>query len=147
MATNFLHPGKSSLADQIKDTERKRLIRQRKVSVQADKLVQDIYQEITAPGSLLVACGVGFIMGELTKCQAPKFRGTAKTTPLNTAMSFITSAHTLYSALPLTLLIKSLYQSDSSDKSLHTQAQPTMASERAATSHDRRRSIVPPTKT
>ncbi|WP_292435298.1 hypothetical protein [Methylobacter sp.] len=141
----------SSLADQIKDTERKRLIHKRKISMQVDKLVQDIHQEITAPGSLLLAGGIGFIVGELTKrSQAPKLRGatTAQTSPLKVATSLITSAHTLYSALPLTLLIKSLYQSDAPGQSLQPQTRPVMASERAAKSRDRRkRSIVPPTRT
>lgn len=147
------HEKPSSLADQIKHTERMRLIRQQKVSIQADKLAQDIYQEITAPGSLLLACGIGFIMGEFTKRQAPKLRGatgstTAKTTPLKSAMSLMTSAHTLYSALPLTLLIKSFYKSDASGQSLQAQSHPTMASERTAKSQDRRkRPVVSPTKT
>lgn len=141
----------SSLADQIKDTERNRLIHKRKVSLQADKLVQDIHQEITAPGSLLLAGGIGFIIGELTKRnQVPKLRGatTAQTSPLKVAVNLITSAHTLYSALPLTLMIKSLYQSDAPDQSLQPQTRQAVASERTAKSQDRRkRPIVPPTRT
>jgi hypothetical protein len=148
-ANSLNHRKPLSLADQIKDTERKRLIREQKISVQADKLFQKIQQEITAPGSLLLACGIGFIMGEFTKRRTPKFRGatTAQKSPLKVAMSLITSAHTLYSALPLTLLIKSFYQSDASGQSLQAQTHPAVASERAAKSQDRRRRpIVPPTK-
>ncbi|HEY8035264.1 MAG TPA: hypothetical protein VIF37_06715 [Methylobacter sp.] len=149
MTADSLNQGKqpSSLEDQIKDTERKRLIHEWKVNAQADKLVQDIHQQITAPGTLLLACGIGFIIGELSKRQAPKSKspGTAKKTPLKAAMSFITSAHTLYSALPLTWLIKSFYQPDASGQSPQRQAYPVTASERAAKSQDRRRRpIVPP---
>lgn len=134
----------SSLADQIKDTERKRLIHKRKISMQVDKLVQDVHQEITAPGSLLLASGIGYIIGELTKRnKAPKLRGaTTAQSPLKVAMNLITSAHTLYSALPLTLMIKSLYQSDAPGQSLQPQTR------HAAKSQDRRKSpIVPPTRT
>jgi hypothetical protein len=146
MTADSLNQGKqpSSLEDQIKDTERKRLIHEWKVNAQADKLVQDIHQQITAPGTLLLACGIGFIIGELSKRQAPKSKSpeTAKKTPLKAAMSFITSAHTLYSALPLTWLIKSFYQPDASGQS--PQPHPVTASERAAKSRDRRRSPIVP---
>lgn len=139
----------SSLEDEIKDTERDRLIREWKVNAHADKLVQDIHQEITAPGSLLLACGIGFILGELSKRrQAPKSDRTDKKSFLKAAMGFITSTHTLYSALPLSWLIKLFYRQDASGKSSQKQAHTAMASERSAGSQDRRRRpTVPPVKT
>lgn len=140
----------SSLKDEIKDTERHRLIHEWKLSAQADKLVQDIHQQITAPGTLLLACGIGFIIGELSKRRpAPKSDRTGgKKSPFKAAISFITSAHTLYSALPLSWLIKSFYRPDSSGQPSQKQVHPAMASERTAPSQDRRKKpIVPPTRT
>lgn len=138
----------SSLEDEIKDTERDRLIREWKVNAHADKLVQDIHQEITAPGSMLLACGIGFILGELSKRrQAPKSDRTDKKSFLKAAMSFITSTHTMYSALPLSWLIKFFYRQNASGKSSQKQVHPTMASGWSAGSQDRRRPTAPPVKT
>jgi hypothetical protein len=148
MTANHLGQNKtSSLTDQIKDTERKRLIHEHKVSVQAEKLLQDIHQEITAPGTLLLAGGIGFILGEFTKRQAPKPGAPKTAAPLKTVKSLISTANTLYSALPITWLIKSFYQSNASGKSSQRRAQPLTPSEWAAKSNDRRRPVVPPIKT
>jgi hypothetical protein len=121
MTSLFLtHKKATSLEDQIRDTERHRELHQRKLHLQADKLAQDIQQEITDPGSLLLACGIGFIMGEITKRQAPKTAGKRETSPLKTAMTLMNSAQTLYAALPLTWLIKSLTEPEASSRKPNT---------------------------
>jgi len=111
-----------SLATQIRDAERQVLQRQLRVGVRTDGLVRKIHRQMTAPATLLLAGGVGFIIGELTKRQTPNSSGTAdksraaKTSPLRTALSFMTSIHTLYTALPLAWLIKSFHQPGASDR-------------------------------
>lgn len=94
------------LANQIRDAERRVSNRQRSVGVHAATLARQVRQQMTAPASLLLAGGVGFILGELTRCQAPAQGGTAQphaaaATPVRTTLTLITTAHTLYMALPL----------------------------------------------
>ena len=105
-----------SLRTQIRNVERELLNRQQRTGVRTATLVRKIQQQMTAPATLLLASGIGFILGELTQCQTAKSRGapdklrTTKTTPLRTALNLMTSIHTLYSALPLAWLMKSFYQ-------------------------------------
>jgi hypothetical protein len=111
-----------SLKAQIRDTELQVLKHQQRVDVHSIILIQKIRQQMTAPATLLLAVGIGFISGELTKRQTPKLRGAAeadnsreaKTTPLSTALNFITLAHTLYSALPMPLKMRYFHQPDAS---------------------------------
>jgi hypothetical protein len=55
---------------------------------------------VTAQATLLLAGGIGFILGELTQRQTTKSRGaadkvrTTETTPLRTGLNLITSIHT-----------------------------------------------------
>jgi len=76
------------------------LICQQGVGVRAATLIKKIHQEITAPSTLLLAGGIGFIIGELTKPQTTNIRDTAnkqsatETSPLRTALNLITSVHT-----------------------------------------------------
>ena len=105
-----------SLRAQIRAAERKLLNRQQRVGVRTATLVRNIHQQVTAPATLLLAGGIGFILGELTQRQTAKSHGaadklgTTKTTPLRTALNLMTSIHTLYSALPLAWLMQSFYQ-------------------------------------
>lgn len=104
-----------SLTTQIKDVEQQVLDRQRKVGIRTAMLIRKTYQQMTDPVTLLLASGIGFIIGELTKRCPQKLRGAAskphaaETTPLKTALSLITSARTLYTALPLAWMMKSYY--------------------------------------
>ena len=106
-----------SLATHIREAERQVLIRQRCVDVRAATLVRTIHRQLTAPATLLLAGGVGFIIGELTKRQAynshdiagkPRVAGTSS--PLRIALNLMTSVHTLYTALPIAWIIKSFHQ-------------------------------------
>lgn len=105
-----------SLTSQIKDAEWQVLTRQRDVDLRAATLVHKIHQQMTAPATLLLAGGIGFIIGELTKRQTHKSRGTADkphaaaTTPLRTALNLMASVQTLYTALPIAWMMKSYYQ-------------------------------------
>ena len=75
--------------------------RQRGVGVCVATLVRQIRQQMTAPASLLLAVGFGFIIGELTQRQPRIFLGNAdqpraaETTLLRTALNLLASAHTL----------------------------------------------------
>ncbi|MBU2568790.1 MAG: hypothetical protein KJ725_01920 [Gammaproteobacteria bacterium] len=109
--------GIRSLKHRIRDAEAQLLNRQRKVDTRAAALVRNIHQQITAPATLLLAGGIGFIIGELTKRQNSKYRGTTdkpvaiETSPLNTALSLMTSMRTLYTTLlSLAWIIKSYHQ-------------------------------------
>lgn len=105
-----------SLTVQIRQAERQVLKRQRGVGIRADMVARKIRQQMTAPATLLLAGGIGFIIGELTKRRPPKFRGAADksgiagTTPLRTVLNLVTTAHTFYRALPLVWLMTSFRQ-------------------------------------
>jgi hypothetical protein len=107
-----------SLESQIRDVERQVLQRQQKVGIRTTRLVQKIHQQLTAPTTLLLAGGIGFIMGELTarRTRTPDSRGNtdkpqvAVTSPLTTALNLITSVRTLYMALPIAWIMKSFNQ-------------------------------------
>jgi hypothetical protein len=104
-----------SLAARIRQAERQVAKRQRGVDVQSGRLVRQIHQQMTAPGTLLLAGGIGFIIGELTKRQTPKMLGAVETTPWRTALNLATSAHTLYTALPLAWIVKSFHSRGTPD--------------------------------
>ena len=88
----------TSLTTQIRDAEQQIVIRQRGVGVRAATLIKKIHQEITAPSTLLLTVGIGFIIGELTKRQTTNNRGnankqrTTETSPLRTALNLMISA-------------------------------------------------------
>ena len=102
-----------SLTAQIRAVEQQIVIRQQEVGVRTATLIKKIHQEITAPSTLLLAGGTGFIIGELTNRQTTNLRDTAnkqnatETSPLRTALNLLTSVHTLYTALPIAWIIKS----------------------------------------
>ncbi len=105
-----------SLSAQIRDAERQVLKRQQEVGVRTSTLIQKTHQQMTAPATLLLAGGIGFIIGELTKHRTSNSRGTtdkpraAETSPLMTALNLITSVRTLYMALPIAWIMKSYNQ-------------------------------------
>jgi hypothetical protein len=122
-----------SLTAQIRDAERKVLIRQRGFDDRAAMLTRKIHQQMTKPVTLLLASGIGFILGELTQCQNPKSHSAtdepraAETTPLRTTLNFMTFAHTLYTALPLVWMMESFKQPGTSDQVDNQQVQPVTA--------------------
>jgi hypothetical protein len=122
-----------SLTARIRGAERQIVIRQRRVDVRAADAVRTIQRQLTAPASLLLAGGVGFIIGELTKRRVSKLPGTADktdagaTTPLKTALNLITSVHTLYTALPVAWMMKSLHQAGTAEQPPAGQFRPAAA--------------------
>ena len=128
-----------SLTAQIKNAEQQISIRQREAGVRADTLTRKIHQQITAPSTLLLAGGIGFIIGELTKRQTSKNRGaagkqrTTGTSPLRTALNLMTTVHTLYTALPIAWKIKFFHQyGSSSQQASDLQSEPESAASGAA---------------
>ncbi len=115
-----------TLRAQIRAAERELLNREQRVGVRTAILVRNVHQQMTAPATLLLAGGIGFILGELTRRQTTQSRGaagklrTTETTPLRTALNLMTSIHTLYTALPLAWLIRSFYKPDVSGSNVRT---------------------------
>lgn len=132
-----------SLTAQIRAAEQQIVIRQQGVGVRTATLIKKIHQEITAPSTLLLAGGIGFIIGELTRHQTTNIRDTAnqqnttETSPLRTALNLITSVHTLYMALPIAWKVKFFGKPGTSSRQVsQQQAQPVSA---ASDSADNRR--------
>jgi len=98
---------------QINNLEWQILQRQQSIHVRGDSLIRKIRRRLTAPTSLLLSGGVGFLLGELTKRRAPKSCGNSdkskapETSPLITALNLIGTVRTLYMALPIAWLLKS----------------------------------------
>ena len=114
---NFLNRNKSGcLTAQIRAAERQVLNRQQRVGKSTATLIRKIHHQMIAPATLLLAGGVGFILGELTKRHPPNNHGpadqprAAETSPLRTALNLIASVRTVYTALPLAWMIKSFQQ-------------------------------------
>jgi hypothetical protein len=78
----------TSLSAQIKDAEQQVLNCKRKISVGTAMLVRTMQQQMIAPTSFILAAGVGFLVGEITKREPPKAPGitdkprTVETSPL-----------------------------------------------------------------
>ena len=102
-----------TLTAQIRSAEQQVLIHQRSLGARTNELNRKINQQLTAPASLVLASGIGFILGEITRCQRPKLPTSGntsvvtETSPLNTALTLLISAHSLYRALPLAWIIQS----------------------------------------
>ncbi|MGZ4971055.1 MAG: hypothetical protein ACXV7H_16215, partial [Methylobacter sp.] len=64
------------LDDQIRQAEWRVQKHQQMVDLRTTTLVQNIYRQLTDPASLLLAGGIGFILGEVTKRQTSKPRAT-----------------------------------------------------------------------
>ncbi len=129
MASRLLNRSKTNaLASQIRDAERQVLNRQRRITIHTDALVRNIEQQMTAPTTLLLASGAGFIIGELTQHQPAKSRTAdnivdAETSPLGIAFNLISSIQTLYTALPMVWMAKTFLQPDSSGQPPNRQYQ------------------------
>jgi len=102
-----------SLNAQINNLEWQILQRQQSIHVRGDSLIRKIRRQLTAPTSLLLSSGVGFLLGELTKRRAPKSCGNGdkskapETSPLISALNLIGTVRTLYMALPIAWMLKS----------------------------------------
>ncbi len=134
MASPLLNRNKTnSLTTQIRDAERQVLNRQRKVDFRTDTLMRNIHQLMTAPATLLLASGIGFIIGELTKRQPSVVNATSdkpvapETSPLRVALNLITSIQSLYSALPIVWMMKTFYPPAPSGQTPEQQVHPAMA--------------------
>ena len=134
-----------SLTAQIRDAEQKILIRHRGVGVRAATLIKKIHKEMTAPSTLMLAGGIGFIIGELTKRQttnspdATNKQSTVQISPLKTALNLITLIHSLYIALPLSWKSKFFHQLRTSGRQApERQNQPTRSSASCETGNLRR---------
>jgi hypothetical protein len=99
----------------IKDTEQQIGKRQRTINVRSKALAGELQQAmILTPAHLLLASGIGFILGELTRCrsvEATDDTQTGEISPLKVAFNLLSTAKTLYAALPLLLVISSRYSS------------------------------------
>jgi hypothetical protein len=115
MKNYFLRRRKAkSLNAQIKAMERQIVYRQHLIHRHGDSLAKKLRQQLAAPTTFLLAGGVGFIFGELTRCQSIQSSGstsdqskTAEPSPLINALNLITTARTLYMALPIAWMMKS----------------------------------------
>ena len=128
------HSKSKSLSAQIKETEQELMNRQRRLGICNATLIRTIHRKLTAPTTLLLAGGIGFLLGELTRRPTHNSHSTANktrpadTSPLRTALNLITSIYTLYTALPLAWIIKSCHQPGASGLTPKQQLHPTAAS-------------------
>ncbi len=102
----------TSLNSQIKHAERQLQNRQQRVDTASLTLTNSIHRQMTAPASLWLAGGSGFIISELTNSQTAATSASASTdveTPLMTLINFISLLRT---ALPLVWMFKSFYLAD-----------------------------------
>lgn len=107
----------ASLNAQIKDTQQRLLNRQRKIDSLTITLVQKSQQQMIAPATLLLACGIGFILGELTQCcYRSSGTQTSDTSPLKKALNLLAVARTLYPVLSLAWMMQSRHQSGTSSQ-------------------------------
>jgi hypothetical protein len=147
MKARILNRSKSkSLTAKIKDTEQQLLKRQAVAGDRAATLIRKIHQQMTAPSTLLLAGGIGFIIGELTKRQTTNNtdtvnkQRTTEISPLRTALNLLTSLHTLYTALPIAWMIKSFHQSRTSSRQVQERQSQPMSPASGAASNCRRSS-------
>jgi hypothetical protein len=130
---------RQSLSQQIKAAERDVLHQQRRVTVSTDHLVQCIHRQLTAPASLLMAGGVGFIMGELTRRQTTRTSSAGDQpqatgiTRWQTALNLAGSVRALYTALPVAWLVRIYRQARSTNQA--TKPQPNLAAKQPVHRH------------
>jgi len=111
-----------SLTVQIKAMEQQILQRRQAIPLRSDSLTRKIRQRMAAPATLLLAGGIGFLLGELSKHRPATSSGitdkptAAKTSPLTTALKLMTTARTLYMALPMAWILKSAKQPQQSSE-------------------------------
>ena len=110
MATDLHSPSilTSSLTVKISEAECRLQNRQRFVRVRGAALGRTLHRRMTAPTMLLLAGGLGFLMGELTRRPTPQSRGTDRSPDsgypfFEIVLNFIklaTWARALFTALP-----------------------------------------------
>jgi hypothetical protein len=128
---NQINP--TSLSAQIKAAEQQVLNRQRKIGIGTATLVRKMQQQMIAPSTFLLAGGVGFLIGEITKREPSKIRGATdkphagETSPLKTALSLVTSIQTLYTALPLAWIVKTFQHPGTSEPTPERHVPPVAA--------------------
>lgn len=102
-----------ALHRQIAAAENQVQQRRRLIDRRTTMLIDEIKHGLTQTTTLLMAVGIGFIIAELTKCPHQKsanpaqHSGTGESSPLKVALTLLTSARTLYMALPVAWLMKS----------------------------------------
>lgn len=96
-----------SLTAQIRDAEFQVLECQRMAIIRVDTLIQKTQQQMTAPANLLLAAGIGFVLGELTKSKSFKSHDTTNEEPRVAETTDITKI--LMSALNQLATINALY--------------------------------------
>ncbi|TCV77426.1 hypothetical protein EDE11_12951 [Methylomonas methanica] len=109
-----------SLNAQIRNAERQVLKRRQTLGNRTTSLLENIHKHMTAPATLVLASGIGFIAGELSKCPPPspallpnptENTNVSASIYLRNVLSFLLSAHTLYNALPVAWLTTRFQQS------------------------------------
>lgn len=116
---NHLRENSGNLTDEIRETELQIIDRQHRAQVHANRLVRDLRKELASPATLILAGGLGFIIGELTKGPSKKKEGStasnkrresestsfaAAVTPLIKVLGLQNLAPSLYQALPLAVM-------------------------------------------
>ena len=102
-----------SLNAEIFAAERRLALRRTHVTECNSRFLRHLHQRMTAPLTLLLAGGTGFMFAELTKRRTLVTRRknqaslVTETTGLSSALHYITLIYDLYTVLPLILLIKS----------------------------------------
>lgn len=114
-------PAGLSLDAQISHAERQLAERRRSIKTDGAVLLSSLRKQMTAPASLLLAGGIGFVAGELSHCPArarsapTSVRTDRSEVPtrsyLSAALSLLLSAHAVYKALPIAWLAKHLHSS------------------------------------
>ncbi len=104
-----------SLGMKILAAEQRVSCRKRQIGIHSATLTQKIAQGLTTTPNLLLASGMGCIIGEVTKQPTTtdgngNNRPATQTTPLKTVLTLLSSIQALYAALPLVLVIKSAYE-------------------------------------
>ncbi|MGZ5051919.1 MAG: hypothetical protein ACXWF8_00500 [Methylobacter sp.] len=131
----------NSLTSQIVDTEQHLQTHHREASACTAVLTQKLRRQLADPGNLILAGGIGYILGELTKPRPKsRFTGTvdrsikAETTPLKTMLGLASSVQTLYAALPIAWMVKSWVFPEAKDKNIQlSQAQAVTGMRRRVT--------------
>lgn len=95
-----------SLTVQIRDAELQVLERRRMFIRCADTVLQKTQQQMTAPSNLLLACGIGFILSELTKS---KFSESHKKTETSRATETVDISRLFTTTLNIMTSINALY--------------------------------------
>jgi hypothetical protein len=118
------HRQTPSLSAQIRASGRRVAHRQKRISDDTAILSQKIKRQLAAPPNLLLASGIGFIIGEITyrpqvKSGQPDNKSTTTRSPLTIALSLISSIRTLYTALPLVWLMKAAKPKPPKPKTAH----------------------------